>query len=278
MVNFLRFLFFVIILSLVTPTKSTANEVNISNEIGGFLFVETEKIPSGPSPNVLDTNCEYFSLSPDLFSNDQTQSISRKGWAILSEVKYAQYLLIGFAGNLEAGTSGSCLISQSNIAVFRNSEFLGIIYLESKSDTQIGELRLMDGGFIRIFSGSHIQMPVADIRLVEDRLKIELISEFTSYCSGKSLIPNVYGMDIREGRKMLFELGYQPTESKDRSLISWREYLVEDGISEVEACSGTGFAFCRFAYENDGSHVALVTAGENNFPTIVRTMIDCKSE
>ena len=37
---------------------------------------------------------------------------------VFSEVKLANYKLVAFAGNLEAGTSGSCLISKVILLYF----------------------------------------------------------------------------------------------------------------------------------------------------------------
>ena len=266
---------FILIFNTGFSINALANELDISTKLEGFSFSKINEIPLGPFPRVQD--CISHTLSPDLFSNELTKSIHNKGWAILSEVRYADYLLVSFSGNLEAATSGICYISQSNIALFKNTKLVGIIYLEESSDTRIGTLQFMDGGFVRLYSGGTIRMaPSADIILTEDGLRLQAIATFTHYCYGESIIPNVYGSSILAGRQMLFDLGFQPKEVEDRFLISWREYLVEKGINEVNWCSGTGLAFCSFVYENDSSHVTLVTAGEDEYPIIVSASVECK--
>ena len=42
------------------------------------------------------------------------------------------------------------------------------------------------------------------------------------------------------------------------------EVLVQEGVLEVEACSGTGYGFCAFSYEHKkGFGLRVISAGED---------------
>ena len=187
----------------------------------------------------------------------------------------AKYHFIAFAGSFSGGTSSTCSISQSNIAIFEQDNLLGIIYLDASDASLIGSIRLMDAGFIRVFSGDAIQMPVADIHLSLNGFELKTISALTAYCNGTSIVPSVFGKDIIEARNVLINHGFEPIEAIEPSLPVWRMHLINDGIREVDACSGIGYSFCKFRYKNENSSVNLITAGDDAFPSVVRIGVNC---
>jgi hypothetical protein len=274
----IRFVGLGLLSSLCTGTASFADIVQfeIDRDLNNFRFSAINSIPSGPYPNVNKAPCNHFVVSSD----DQKFSISRpvedKGWGILSEVRLAKYHFIAFAGSFIGGTSASCSISQSQIAIFEQNNLLGIIHLDASEASLIGSLKQMDAGFIRVFSGGLIQIPVADIHLSLDGFELKTISVITSYCNGNSIVPSVIGKTIIEARNALFNYGFEPIEVSEPFVPAWRRPLINHGIHEVDACSGSGFAFCRFGYKNESSSVNLVTAGETDFPTVVRIGVNCR--
>ena len=275
--NLILILIYCISLNLVSIQSAGATSVIIADTVSQFKFAAIDEIPNGPKPITQNSNCDYYTLDKEVRWHPVTESIADKGWAILSEVEFAQYLLIGFAGKMESSTSGSCFISESNIAIYEKDILVGVLYLNESTQSDIGSMRLMDGGFVRVFSGDLIQIPSAEITLGYNKLYVQPVSKFTAYCNGRSIVPNIIGQNILEGRSILFNLGFSPVTRNDPDVISWRQYLLNEGISEVDGCSGTGFAFCAFDYENEGSNLTVVTAGEDDYPEIVRTMIECKS-
>jgi len=152
---------------------------------------------------------------------------------------------------------------------------LGIIYLDGSDASLIGSIRLMDAGFIRVFSGDTIQMPVADIHLSLNAFELKTISDLTAHCNGTSIVPSVFGKDIIEARNVLINHGFEPIEAIEPSLPVWRMHLINDGIREVDACSGIGYSFCKFRYKNENSSVNLITAGDDAFPSVVRIGVNC---
>ena len=274
----MRLVSLVLLLSVGAGTASNADitQFEIDRDLYNFRFNVVKSIPKGPYPNISKGPCAWFSVPTDDQKFSISRSIQNKGWGILSEVRLAKYHFIAFAGSFDGGTSGICRISQSNIAIFEQDNLLGIIYLDGSDASLIGSIRLMDAGFIRVFSGDTIQMPVADIHFSLSGFELKTISALTAYCNGTSIVPSVFGKDIIEARNELIDYGFEPIEAIEPSLPVWRMNLIDDGIREVDACSGSGYSFCKFRYKNENSSVNLITAGDNAFPSVVRIGVNCK--
>ena len=256
--------------------KAGINQFTIDLGLNSFSFSALSLLPKGPAPIISDSPCNDFVVPKVDQKYKSSQLIQDKGWKILSEVRMAQYHFIAFAGSFDPVTSGACIISRSNIAIFEKEQLLGVVYLDDVKSSLIGSLRLMDAGFIRVFSGDIIQDPVADIQLSLNGFEMKPISDLTAYCNGGSILPSIIGKNIIEARNALFDYGFEPIEATEPMVISWRQYLIDYGIREVDGCSGTGFAFCSFSYENESGFVDLITAGEDDFPTVVRSRVKCK--
>ena len=259
----------------ITASNADITQFEISGDLNNFRFNVIKSIPNGPHPDVSKVPCAWFSVPTDDQKFSISRSIQNKGWGILSEVRLAKYHFIAFAGSFDGGTSGICRISQSNIAIFEQDNLLGIIYLDGSDASLIGSIRLMDAGFIRVFSGDTIQMPVADIHLSLNAFELKTISDLTAHCNGTSIVPSVFGKDIIEARNVLINHGFEPIEAIEPSLPVWRMHLINDGIREVDACSGIGYSFCKFRYKNENSSVNLITAGDDAFPSVVRIGVNC---
>ena len=259
-----------------TASNADITQFEIDHDLYNFRFNVVKSIPKGPYPDVSKGPCAWFSVPTDDQKFSISRSIQNKGWGILSEVRLAKYHFIAFAGSFSRGTSSTCSISQSNIAIFDQDNLLGIIYLDASDASLIGSLRLMDAGFIRVFSGDTIQMPVADIHFSLSGFELKTISALTAYCNGTSIVPSVFGKDIIEARNELINYGFEPIEAIEPSLPVWRMRLIDAGIREVDACSGSGYSFCRFSYNNENSSVNLITAGDDAFPSVVRIGVNCK--
>lgn len=268
---------FLCIACIFFQSELNAEVVKIDNVIQNFVYVPITKIPNGPKPKLGQYQCKYFVIEEDKLKSPEAKMIKNLGWEVLSETKFANYTLVAFAGEFIDGTSSTCMISQSNIAIYSDEDLLGLIYLNSPEATQIGKLVLSDAGYIRIFSGGYIQLPNVEIHLKEHGLVLTHQSNFTPYCNGASILPNVIGLDILKARELLFKYGFKPSNLADQSIPAWRENLLDEGIFEVDSCSGTGFAFCRFNYSNDISSVGLITAGEDEIPTVVRDDVNFES-
>lgn len=273
MIRKLLTLLLVFVSFYMSHSPAIAKVVHIEGDIEHFRYLPVTSIPNGPRAEIRG-NCETY-VSEKNFRFNQSNLINEAGWAILAEQALANYKFIAFAGVLHSGTSGSCLIEQSNIAIYFKNELEGLIYLDNPKVPRIGNLVLVDAGYIRIFTGDYIQTPVAELHLTKNGLELRDRSLFSAHCNGKAILPDVIGKNILEARTILFEYGFSPSLTISDSIPNWRKGLINAGITEVAACSGTGFAFCRFNYQNNASNVGLVTAGEADIPTVVREMIEC---
>lgn len=246
------------------------SEVTIAIDIDDFRYSKIQTIPYGPDPEISGSNCESWAVKSSEQKYIQTQKIASLGWLILSEVKFAHYTLIAFAGAFEDGTSATCKITQSNIAIFKNDNLQGIIYLSDAQQDKIGSLQLMESGSVRIFSGNYQHKAIAEIQLQRKGLLLSGISKTTPFCQGQTILPNTLGLSIYDGRQMLFDYGYLAV-SQDASWETWeRKYF--SGIDEIVGCSN-GIVWCQFEYENEHSRVVLSTLGNEE---IISDAVFCK--
>ena len=248
----------------------SAKQVVINPELTSFRFGFLNSIPKSSHPET-SNQCPQFTILKQDQQFMVSGDIGEKGWRVLAEVQLAQYKLIAFAGKFEPGSSGTCAISESNIAIFENDKLLGVIYLESSKETLIGHLELMDAGFVRVYSGRFIWELVAELHLGPEGLALTTpISEFTAHCNGKAIVPNTLGENIADGREVMFEFGFTPIPFEQMPGSWTNEYF--PGINELVGCSN-GITFCGFRYENEHSRVWLTTIGDTE---IVRNEVSCK--
>ena len=271
----IRFIIVLAFASAFPQAKLFAEGLTIDIEVEHFKYAALDNLPKGPNPKIGEYQCRYYVIKNDNLKNAQAKLIDQSGWAVLAETKLANYTLVAFAGSFTDGTSGSCLINQSNIAIFNSDNLEAIVYLDDPTTALIGDLILTDAGYIRVFSGNYIQLPAAEIHLTESGLALTDTSAFTPYCKGGSIVPDVIGKNIAEAREVLFQYGFRPSLADEPDVPAWRSNLLEEGIIEIDACSNTGFAYCRFNYNNNVSEVSLVTAGEDRIPTVIRDDVDC---
>ena len=242
-------------LLLLFPDQAQSQTIS---EIPKLLIAEIISIPEGPYPEVDNSICQWFLIKPETISGMELQ---RMGWGVMSEVNFGPYDFVSFAGEFIAGTSGMCQRNQGNIAVFQDQKLTSIIYTKPEDDHLIGNLEVIEGGSLRILSGDLVEWPVADIQLTNDGYKVKKISELQSFCGGKSIVPNIYGNTIPQAREQLFKFGWETSKTGDDL---WQRALgmKDNGITEIQACSGTGLAMCRFDYHNDHASLRVTTIGE----------------
>ena len=277
MVQYIRLVCLALLLSMGVGSVALAGDTafiktfEIHQELPDFRFGYLEAVPSGTHLDINATDCPDFTIQKQDQRFELSGSIRKKGWPVIAEVQLAQYKFIAFAGKFKPNTSSTCEISQSNIAVFEDDELLGVIYLGNPEDALIGNLELMDAGFIRIYSGRFIWELVAELHLEPEGLRlITPISEFTAHCNGKAIVPNTLGENIADGREVMFKFGFTPIPFEQMPGSWTNEYF--PGINELVGCSN-GITFCGFSYENEHSQVWLTTIGDTE---IVRNEVSCK--
>ena len=105
----------------------------------------------------------------------------------------------------------------------------------------------MDDGFLRLYSGDPLQVPVADLNISSDGLILGPISKQPSlYCGKKTVVPNTVGMTIQDARDKLWILGFDRiTHEQEPDSYTSKTY---PDIEELVGCSN-GIPWCYFEYE-----------------------------
>jgi hypothetical protein len=202
--------------------------------------------------------------------------VAAQGWAVMADVPLGSYRAVSFAGQMEAGTSGTCTITQGNVAVFDGDRLLALAYGKSPEDTAIGNLTALEGGAVRVWDGDLVGSPVGDLRVEADgTLHLGKLADEESVCKGRARVPNVYGMPIDKARKSLADKGWKPVRIKPDG-ESRQAGLIKRGIVEAESCAGTGLAYCSFSYTGAAGALSLVTAGEKALPNVVGYDVNCR--
>ena len=201
------------------------------------------------------------------------------GWGVVGEQKLGPYDAVSFAAEFAPAASATCAIDKGNIALFRGTQLVALIYAPPKVETPIGDISLV-GDRLRIFDGDLAPAPVGDIRLTRyGAIEVDPVAERESVCGGQGVVPNMYGKSIDKVRKALIGKGWAPIEAKVEDPKSDELTLAPDlrkhGVIEVESCSGTGMAYCCYGYRNGTMPLAVRSSGDGLFPTVIDYSVSC---
>jgi hypothetical protein len=218
-------------------------------------------------------SCSWRVIQP---KSPAAKLVAAQGWAVTADVPMGSYRAVSFAGQMEAGTSGTCTITQGNVAVFDGDRLVALAYGKLPEDPAIGNLTALEGGAVRVWDGDLVGSPVGDLRVEADgTLRLGKLADEESVCKGRAKVPNVYGMPIDKARKVLAASGWNPVRG-GASSESRQAGLVKRGIAEAESCAGTGLAYCDFGYSGPAGRLTVTTAGEKSLPSVVGYDVNCR--
>ncbi|EYS96041.1 hypothetical protein CF68_22535 [Cupriavidus sp. SK-4] len=81
--------------------------------------------------------------------------------------------------------------------------------------------------------------------------------------AAKPVLPHLTkGEKYASIRTKMFKAGWVPASTPNADPCATGDKRCE-GRTEMEACSGTGMAYCQFLWRKDGQVVSIVTAGED---------------
>lgn len=216
-----------------------------------------------------------FDPSP---KSPEARSVQAKGWQVTGEAEAGGYLLVSFVGTMEQGTSGSCLLGEGNIALFRGGDVQAIAHAAEGTTLSIAYIQPLESGDIRILDGDFLTQPVADMRFgANGSVRIEKLAASERVCNGGGQVPNIHGLPINRARAMLTEAGWEPSPARPAGgrADGRASALADRGLIEVDDCSGTGFGYCAFVYEGKAGILTVITAGDDEWPTVARYSADC---
>jgi len=260
--------------ALAQPGAATnASAPRVQSELRDIRMKALSSLPkAGGSANDRD-GCSWRVIQPKSVA---ARSVAAQGWAVMADVPLGTHRAVSFAGRMQPGTSGTCHITQGNVAVFDGDRLLALAYGKSAEDTAIGNLAALEGGAVRLWDGDIVASPVGDLRVEADgTLRLAKVADEDSVCQGRAKVPNVYSMPIDKARKALADKGWRPVRAKADG-ESRKAGFIKRGIVEIESCAGTGLAYCSFSYTSAAGTLSLVTAGEQDLPNVVNYDAKCR--
>lgn len=269
---------FALSLALTLPAFAQTNAMRVASEVKDIRIKALSVLPkAGGSASDRD-DCPQVVMKP---KSAAAKQVAAQGWAVMADVPLGSaasgaYRAISFAGQLQAGTSATCSITQGNVAVFDNDKLIALAYGKSAEDTAIGTLTALEGGAVRVWDGDIVASPVGDLHVDTDgTLRLTKIADEDTVCQGRAKVPTLYGMPIDKARKALAAKGWKPVRGGPNGEPR-QTALVKRGLVETENCAGTGLAYCDFAYTSPAGRLTVTTAGEADSPGVVDYDIKCR--
>ncbi|KWC92257.1 PASTA domain-containing protein [Burkholderia cepacia] len=261
-------------LALTVPAvaQTTASAPRVVSELKDIRMKPLANLPMAGSANDRG-DCSQLVIQP---KSAAARLVAAQGWAVMSDMPLGPYRAISFAGQMEAATSGTCSITQGNVAVFENGRLIALAYGKSAEDTAIGRLAPLESGAVRIWDGDIAPSPAGDLHVDRDgTLRLSRVADEDAVCQGRAKVPNVYNMPIDKARKALIANGWNPVRG-GASGEPRQSALVRRGIVETESCAGTGLAFCDFGYTGPAGKLTLTTVGEGALPSVTDYDVKCR--
>lgn len=263
------------LIALIQPAY--AQQVELESQREGLRIVAITELPDNPRPMPDETDCFGVFTKPQ--SPGATRVVSG-AWGLTGEEVQGGMTFVSFVGRAENGTSGTCLLQDGNVGIFRGDQLVALVYAEAVLDRDIGKIRALPPAGIRIWDGDYMQAPLADLHVDQGgRITVGPIAKRDLFCDGDISLPSLFGLPILEARELLLEEGWQPAPSAEEPSSDWVREIAANGVPEVEDCAGTGFGQCRFSYTRQPAQsLGVITAGEwgeGPSPSVVDYGVSC---
>lgn len=265
-----------VVCGLPMPLRAYPAPLRAGSSVEGVEVAPLASVPKAPPESGERALCDRFVVEPKSAAG---RLVAGAGWAVTGEARLGRFQAVSFAGRFTQGTSGSCEIGAGNIGIFEGQSLRAVAYARKGFSRSIGRLVPFGDG-LRLWDGGFLPQPLADLRLdaAGDGVSVVPLAPLEAFCGGKGLVPNVYGQPITRARELLRQAGWRPVKGPAPDDPRSREGdLVKMGVSEVEACSGTGFGFCSYGYARDGITLSVTTVGDADDPSVSGYFADCRS-
>ena len=252
----------VLLLTAAATPASAAPGVTTASQVRGITIVALSALPKAPAYTGDRALCDHL-LRPA--ETDAGRAVAALGWGVTGEGPLGPYQAVSFVGGYTAGTSGTCELTNGNVGIFAGDKLVALAYAPEGSPLSLGSIAVFGAGGLRIWDGDVLPTPVADMRVIGGTgVAVTPMATDEPVCGGAARVPFIYGLPIGMGRDLLAEAGWQPADQTASGSQSpgQAQDLAAAGLDEVEDCSGTGFAFCRFDYAGPTGALSVTTAGE----------------
>ncbi|KMS56103.1 hypothetical protein V474_14045 [Novosphingobium barchaimii LL02] len=249
----------------------------LRSEVKGLRIVAASTVPSHP-----DSGADQCGPQVDGLRSAAAKAVQAKGWNVTGEAAVGGYDVVSFVGTTEQGTSGSCLLTEGNVGLFKGGVLKAIAYMGKGpgTTTSIGSLKRIEGNAIRILDGDFVPQPLADIRFADNgAVTVAALPKSDKVCGGEGTLPNIQSMPINKAHAVLVKAGWVPSPSLpgDEQRDDRAAELFEKGIKEAESCSGTGFGYCSFGYLGRAGRLSVTTVGDAEWPTVASYGVTCQA-
>lgn len=244
----------------------------LASQVPGVEIAPLATLPAAPKPSAGLAECSHLTVSHPATAAGLLAA--EKGWAVTGEGQLGPYSVVSFIGDAEPATSGTCLLLQGNIGLWRGKDLVALIY-GPDGQSSIGGLSERSDG-LRIHTGDLLSGSLGDLHLIGGQ-DILLSPPGGELACGSADVPFIEGMPIDMARKLLIEKGWQPDATSGERL--GMAQTIATTVPEVEDCAGTGFAQCAFSYTHPAARLSVITAGEiaedGTLPIVIGTSIAC---
>lgn len=269
--------FFVAAALLASAGMAMAEVPRLASQVPGLTILAMTDLPAAPAASADRDVCRH--LFVDGPATGAGRAVQGRGWAVTGEVPFGPYIAVSFVGGAEPATSGTCELTDGNVALFAGTKMRALVYADRADDAPLGYAIPFGTGGLRLLDGSVIPAPVADLRLIGAQdVAIVPPALVETVCNGTAEVPNIHGLPIDMARQLLAEYGWQPGVASADGWLMVQE-IAAAGVPEVQDCAGTGFAFCVYGYDRAGTGLSVVTAGEigedGNLPSVTGYEVSC---
>lgn len=137
--------------------------LQLRSEVKGLAIAPAGTIPKAPASAENREFCAHLTETP---KSPAARLVAGRGWGVTGQARLPEgRQAVSFAGRFEPGTSGSCLGSEGNVAIFQGDSLLAIAYAPRGARESIGKIVPLGDGNARIWSGDFLSQPMADLRV-----------------------------------------------------------------------------------------------------------------
>ena len=263
---------------LLAPLAAQAQLPAVRSDLPGYRIVASDTLPAPTRRQDFGDGgfCGNLPIEPKTAAGRQAAAL---GWYVTSEARLAGYTAVGIFSRGESATSGTCLVQDGNVVVYRGDTPAAIVYEPPRADGEAGSI----GGVVTTLSSERLRIsdftPAgfenADLLLGPDSVAVVPVAAMETAC-GSVALPNLRGKTIPQARKLLAPHGWRPAGEPEEGVsdLDAARGFRKQGLTEYESCSGTGYGFCSVRYAHPGGAVLHVTTvGDDG--TVSTYGVDC---
>lgn len=253
---------------ILAASVAEAESPAVRSDVAGIRIAAVDALPAPRQVQRFESGdfCDNIRIEP---ATPAGRHAAKRGWYVTSEVEESGYTAVGIFSRGGNATSGTCLVSDGNVVLYRGERPVAIVYEPPHPRNEgglIGGVRpTLSAGRLRISDWTPPGFAHADIVLDANSIAVTGIAALETAC-GSIGLPNIRGMDIPAARKALAPHGWKPADFRGQDGDNPHDFATTMrnwGSIEFETCSGTGYGFCAVRYTHAGGAVLNVaTTGD----------------